>query len=162
MEAAISRLLFSLEKSAPIFLSVWAIRYKAGWDYKLSPQAASLRWIIALVGYLVAVSLPGDSLAYIRVFARLVGLSFLCWPNLAYHLDKRLRRWPSTQGMIISRQTTENGWNIGYNYFFKGERYGGMTLVRPVAGSTPDESYPDGKQLTVSYDPYNPNCSKLI
>ena len=162
MEAAISRLLFALEKSTTVFLSLWAIRYKADWDYRLSPQAASLRWIVALAGFLVAVSLPGASLAYIRVFAWVVGLSFLCWPNFAYHLDKLLRGWPSTQGMVISRQTAANGWNIGYNYFFKGERYGGITLVRPVAGLTPDEAYPDGKQLTVSYDPYNPDCSRLI
>jgi len=162
MEAVISRLLFALEKSVTIFLSVWAIRYKAGCDYKLSPQAASLRWVVALAGYLVAVSLPGDSLAYIRVFAYVVGLGFFCWPNFAYHLDKLLRRWPSTQGTVISRQTTENGWNIGYNYFFNGERYGGTMRVRPVAGSTPDELYPDGKPLTVSYDPYNPDCSRLI
>ena len=97
-----------------------------------------------------------------RPFAFTVGLTFLCWPNFAYHLDKLLRGWPSTQGTVISRQITENGWDIGYNYFFKGERYGGMKLVRPVAGSTPDVSYPDGKLLTVSYDPYNPDCSKLI
>ena len=87
MEAAITLLLFVLGKSATIFLSVWAIRYKAGWDYRLSPQAASLRWIVALAGYLVAVSLPGASLAYMRPFAFTVGLTFLCWPNFAYHLE---------------------------------------------------------------------------
>jgi len=34
-----------------IYLSVWAIRYKADWDYKLSPQASVLRWSIVFLGY---------------------------------------------------------------------------------------------------------------
>ncbi len=117
---------------------------------------------MVLFGYLIAVSTPGASMGLVRVFAYLLGLSFLCWPNIAYHLDKSLRRWPSTQGFVISGEATEHGWNVGYNYFFNGVRYGGIARVQPVVGSTVHDSYPDGKPLLVSYDPYNPDCSQVL
>jgi hypothetical protein len=143
--------------SAGPFLSLWAIRYNADWDYKLSPSAKSLRWSMVLLGYFLGCSLPGRSLAWVRLLAGLTGLCFLCWPNFAYHLDRLLREWPTAEGTIVSSHEEERGRSISYNFNFSGQRYGGIAYLM----ETGDRVLADGTTVLVRYDPYNPDNSKL-
>ena len=77
-----------------IWLSVWAIRKKAEVDEPLDRGAKILRWTIIVVAFGTG-CLPGESLRVVRICGFWVGLSFLCWPNLAYHLRNLFKREPT-------------------------------------------------------------------
>jgi hypothetical protein len=59
IQGLLPRFNFLWQKSLGIWLSVWAIRYKADWDYKLSDTAKAVRWGVVGIGYVLAASLPG-------------------------------------------------------------------------------------------------------
>jgi hypothetical protein len=61
----ISRVSFFWLKSLGPWLSVWVIRYKADCDYRLSPTAKGVRWLVVAIGYVLAASLPGPG--FVRV-----------------------------------------------------------------------------------------------
>src|SRR5512142_2883677 len=96
IQAVVSRVSFLWAKSLGPWLSVWAIRYKTGCDYKLSPTARAVRWLVVLCGYVLAAALPGPGI--VRIVPGLTGLCFMCWPNLAYHLTNFFVAWPKTEG----------------------------------------------------------------
>lgn len=76
---------------ACIWLFVWAFRRKYEIDHHLDGFAQALRWIVAAIGFLTA-SISGEGLGYVRLGGGGVGMSFLCWPNCAYHLARWLRQ----------------------------------------------------------------------
>ena len=138
-----------LAKSAGIGLSVWAVRYKAGCDYKLSTAATCVRWAIVAIGYLLAVSLPTGRL---RVVAGFIGLAFLCWPNFAYHLTKLFVKWPTTTGQIIHAAPSDDVVVLSYAFHVGQQSFGGNTrakcsesapeykCVRPVLAIRPSDA----------------------
>ncbi len=52
------------------------------------------------IGYTVAAALPGPPL--MRVAPGVIGICFLCWPNLAYHLTNVFIEGPTTEGRVGS------------------------------------------------------------
>jgi hypothetical protein len=78
-----------------IWLAVWAIRKKHGLDEKLDRNAQAVRWLIVVSSFGLAL-LRGPEFKLIRIFAGLLLLAFLCWPNFAYHLTGLFRRSPPT------------------------------------------------------------------
>ncbi len=162
LDAIFSRVGFMLTKSIGIWLSVWAIRYKAEWDYKLGETAKWVRWAVVFGMYFLAASLPGSSLAPVRVIAGFTGLLFLCWPNFAYHLANQFIVWPTARGRVISSAEDGSRWVINYSFDVGEDTFGGSNKVKPVPGMTVGEAYPEGSGLTVRYDPLNaPTESKL-
>ena len=111
IEGLLPRFNFPWRKSLGIWLSVWAIRYKADWDYKLGDAAKAVRWGVVGIGYVLAASLPGPGI--VRVMPGAAGLCFLCWPNLAYHLTNLFVEWPTTEGKYFpSRNRTRIGSSV--------------------------------------------------
>jgi hypothetical protein len=104
IDAIFSHVAWALGKSTGIWLSVWAIRYKADWDYRLSTAAKTVRWGVVLGAYFLAASLPGKELGTLRVLVGLLGLVFLCWPNFGYHLTNCFVAWPTTTGNVVLRR----------------------------------------------------------
>jgi|SRR5580698_2886614 hypothetical protein len=82
-------------KIACIWLSVWAIRWKAEADYPLDRFARIVRWTVVALGFAIGYYVPGPGLGYVRVAGGFLGLAFLCWPNFAYHLTNVFRGKPS-------------------------------------------------------------------
>jgi hypothetical protein len=153
-----SHLGYLLQKSTSIWLAVWALWYKAGWDYRLSGTAKAVRWGVVSLGYLLgAAAGPGA----FRAVAVLAGLSFLCWPNFAYRIAYIFMKWPEAQGRVISITDSDRGEVIAYSFDCAGETFGGTALRRRKRNGEPDE-YSPGQYLSVSYDPLNPDQSKLI
>src|SRR5579863_5629946 len=95
-QSLIFHLSFLIEKSVGIWIAVWALRYRAGWDYKLDRAAKIVRWSVVGGGYLLAASLPGPPV--VRLVPGFVGVGFLCWPNFAYRLAKLFTEWPVAEG----------------------------------------------------------------
>lgn len=151
----ISRFNFLWVKSLGPWLSVWAIRYKAECDYKLSPTARCVRWLVVAVGYFLAASLPGPG--FVRLVPGFTGLAFLCWPNLAYHLTNYFVRWPQTEGQVTHFALSDPYPILSYSFELDGNTYGGRTAIKSLAHSS---RYPEGQAITVRYDPFNPNESK--
>jgi hypothetical protein len=79
-------------KIACVWLSVWAIRWKAEIDYPLDRSARIVRWVTVVVGFAIGYFVPDPGLWYVRVAGGFLGLGILCWPNFAYHLTNLLRR----------------------------------------------------------------------
>ena len=73
-----------------IWFSVWAIRRRTEVDYPLDHASRLIRWLIVIVGFFFA-QFPGPEYRYVRLTGGWVGLGFLCWPNLAYHLVRGVR-----------------------------------------------------------------------
>jgi hypothetical protein len=46
-----------------------------------------------------------------------LGLCFLCWPNLAYHLTRLFDDWPTTEGTVgSSEEQSTRRWIIRYDF----------------------------------------------
>ena len=150
---------YVLQRSVGLWLSVWAIRYTAGIDYKLSAQAKAVRWIVVLTTF-AATALPGASLGWVRVSFYLTGLVFLCWPNFAYHLNRLFERWPTVEGRVNSVQAkSPSKWAVAYDFEIGGERYGGLDTVGVGADG---QGISNGGSILVQYDPLNPGRSSHI
>lgn len=151
----------ALEKSIGMWFGVWAIRYKAGLDYKLSTRAGALRWAIVIT-FFALTALPGASLGWLRVSSFLVGLAFLCWPNLAYHSGNLFEKWPTTEGRVNSLQAqTDSKWLVAYDFEVDGERYGGHDTMKSKAAFEGRDSVNDASVL-IRYDPMNPGRTSHI
>lgn len=88
-----------------VWLAVWLIRRRGEIDYPLDGPARALRWIMVGIGFLIGY-LPGSNLEYVRLGGFSVGMGFLCWPNLAYHLRNlfgTVEKPPSTDEPNITR-----------------------------------------------------------
>ena len=151
---------YALEKSLGLWMSIWAIRYNAGVDYRLGAKARAIRWL-AVVSCFALTSLPGASVGWFRVFSYLVGLAFLCWPNLAYHVSKLIEEWPAVEGRVDSVQQSGLQWTVTYDFEVAGERYGGRDTVKSkvgIVGKAPGEI----AWVVIRYDPLNPSRSSRI
>jgi uncharacterized protein DUF3592 len=157
VQTVISRVGFLWLKSLGPWLSVWAIRYKADCDYRLSRTAKGVRWLLVAIGYVLAASLPGPG--FVRVIPGLTGMCFLCWPNLAYHFTNFLVDWPKTQGRVTSFAQFDSHPVVGYTFEFGGNMYGGTTALKSN-GHT--HRYSEGQDVTVAYDPLNPDESRAV
>jgi hypothetical protein len=151
---------YALEKSLGLWLSMWAIRYSAGVDYKLNAKARAIRWML-VVSCFALTSLPGANMGWFRVSSYLVGLAFLCWPNLAYHVSKRFEEWPTAEGRVDSVQQSGLQWTVAYDFEVAGERYGGRDTVKSKA-RTVREAPGEGARVVIRYDPLNPSRSSRI
>lgn len=148
-------------KIAGIWLSVWAIRYQGQLDYKLSSRARLVRWAVVALGFSTA-STPGANLGAVRLWGGFVGLCFLCWPNLAYHLTRVFDDWPTTEGTVgSSEEQSTIRWIIRYDFGFDGERYGGTCKVKALPGIALRDAYPSGASIVVRFDPLNPRNSAV-
>ncbi len=156
LNAAISHASYLFGKSMSIWFAVWAVRYKAEWDYKLSPTAKTVRWAVVAIGYLLAVSLPTG---FMRIITGFIGLGFLCWPNFAYHLTKLLVDWPTAQGRIVSTASSDDGVVVSYAFQVGNQTFGGDALVK---SDGPTAKYSEGERVIVAYDPLNPDESRFL
>jgi hypothetical protein len=82
---------------ACIWLFVWGFRRKYEVDYALDGLALTFRWVVVAIGFLAA-SFQGQNLGYVRLAGFLLGMSFLCWPNCAYHLARWVRHLVGREG----------------------------------------------------------------
>jgi hypothetical protein len=155
LQAAVSQAGYLLERSAGIWFSSWLLRYRAGWDYKLSGVAEATRWTIVLVGYVLGVSFPTPAA---RLTSGFVGLAFLCWPNFAYHLTNLYVEWPITEGYIVSIVDAVSRANLSYSYKHGMGSFSGMASLE--RSDLPAEPSP-GHLIVISYDPLNPSKSKI-
>ena len=152
---------YAIEKSLGLWLSIWAIRYKAGIDYMLGARARTLRWMFVLACFALT-GLPGTNLGWFRVSSYLLGLAFLCWPNLAYHLGKRFEEWPTVEGRVDSvRPESGLRWTVAYDFEVGGERFGGHDSVKS-GDSFIDGHAAEGRSVLIRYDPLNPGRSSRI
>jgi len=152
---------YALQKSLGLWLSVWAMRYKAGIDYKLSVQATAIRWTVVVACFALT-SVPGTNLGWFRVFSYFVGLGFLCWPNLAYRLGNLFEVWPTAEGRVDSVQPrSASRWTVSYDFEIDGERYGGGDSVKSDDG-VKESSPSEGGRVLIRYDPLNPGRSSSI
>ena len=142
IQTLVSHVSFLLQKSLGIWLAVWAIRYKADWDYKLSGTAKALRW--SGIGYTLAASLPGPPL--MRVVPGIIGISFLCWPNLSYHLTNLFIEWPTTEGRVGSAASDGLHSVITYSFELGRDTFGGATTLA-LNNLIP---YSEGQRVTVA------------
>ena len=145
---------FLVQKSIAIWLSLWAIRYKAKWDYKLSSAARNVRWAVVVIGYVLAAGLPGP--AVVRLVPGFVGLSFLCWPNLAYHLTNLFVAWPTTDGRVDSATQDGSRSVVTHTFELGQDIFGGTATLRDMI------PYSEGESVKVAYDPLNPDQSKVL
>jgi hypothetical protein len=152
---------YIIQRSLGIWLSIWAVRYGMSIDYRLGIRGKVTRWAAVLLCFgLTAV--PGSKLGWFRIICYLVGLAFLCWPNLAYYLSKGYQEWPTIEGRINSvEQQQGSSWVVGYDFELGGERYGGRDTVKNDPGHYADVSREDARVL-IRYDPLNPGRSSRI
>jgi hypothetical protein len=76
-----------------VWIAFWAIRHKGELDYKLDTAGKFIRWLsvgICLGFVFLAPELLNPP--YVRVSVFVLGMAFLVWPNLAYHLTRVLRQ----------------------------------------------------------------------
>jgi hypothetical protein len=77
---------------ANIWFVVWAIRRRGELDYELDSTAKLVRWLLAITCLGVAIRFPQLlNPPPVRVCIGFLGIAFLVWPNLAYHLTRLLR-----------------------------------------------------------------------
>ena len=157
LQAVVSRVTFLAQKSLGIWFLVWAIRYKADWDFKLSGTAKVVRWAVITIGYVLAASLPGPG--FVRLVPGFAGICFLCWPNLSYHLTNLFVEWPTIEGRVGSAAQEGLHSIITYSFELGGETFGGMTTLKTGGYTNP---YSEGQRVTVAYDPLNPEQSEVI
>ena len=82
---------FTTSILAVIWLLVWALRHRYELDKPLDGISEGFRWAIVLLGF-VCTYTPEKRLEPVRITAFVIGMSFLCWPNLAYRLTlQRIR-----------------------------------------------------------------------
>jgi hypothetical protein len=74
-----------------IWLVSWAFRRKYETDSPLDGTGQFLRWSF-VVGGLSTGFLRGGNLGGLRVAGLVVGMAFLCWPNLAFHMVEILHK----------------------------------------------------------------------
>jgi len=147
---------FLIQRSLGIWFSVWAIRYAAKADYKISNTARAVRWSVVGIGYLLAASLPGP--AVVRLVPGFAGLSFLCWPNLAYHATNFLVEWPTAKGRIGSARDDGSRSVVTYSFEVGESVFGGTTRLKLNSFN----GYSEGQQVIVAYDPLNPDQSRIL
>jgi hypothetical protein len=145
-----------LEESGSILFASWAVRHRAGWDYKLTSSTMAVRWIAVIAGYTLASSLPGPPL--VRMVPGFIAIAFLCWPNFAWHIMRPFTEWHVAPGHIVSVEETDTGRVVMYDFQFGDERLGG-TAREKLADAA--RSYFPGQALFVRYDPLNPGQSKI-
>jgi hypothetical protein len=150
LQSLVSHVGFLIEKSVGIWFAIWALRHRAGWDYKLNGTARAVRWSVVGVGYSLAASLPGP--AVVRLVPGFLGIGFLCWPNFAYRLAKLFAEWPVTEGRVVAIAKTESGADVMYDFQCEGKRVGGTTSVKQ---RSPLAELSAGQAITVRYDPLN-------
>jgi hypothetical protein len=76
-----------------VWFVFWSYRRKYELDYPLDSSASRVRWAMVWLG--IGVTLAGirwPFSSYIRWIGMLWLLSFLAWPNFAYHLTGLLRQ----------------------------------------------------------------------
>lgn len=149
---------FLVEKSLGPWLSVWAIRHKWNLDYKLNANARLVRWGLVILCYFSAAV---SGVAGVRLSGVFLGLVFLCWPNFAYHLTRIFEIWPSTIGTVNSSRVSGSTWSISYSFELNGQQYGGTSICKPLQDLNMTSIFPPGGQVTVSYDPLNPDKSMV-
>lgn len=157
LQSVISHAIVLFGKSVGVWIAVWAVRSKAEWDYRLSATAKAVRWAMVAIGYLLAGSVPGPR--FVRVILALIGLCFLCWPNLAYHLSKLFAEWHSAEGRIISTAQSNEGLLITYAFQVGDEAFGGNARVRADDAAN---ICSQGQIVEIAYDPLNPDQSKFV
>jgi len=151
---------YALQKSLGLWLSIWAVRFSAGVDYKLSVRGRTIRWLVVVLCFSLT-SMPGAGLGWFRLSSYLLGLAFLCWPNIAYHLSKLFDEWPIAEGRVDSvQQRPASRWTVAYDFEMGGERYGGHDTVK-FNGVIRDCSE-ERIRVLVRYDPLNPGRSSRI
>lgn len=123
-------------------------------DYKLSSAARNVRWAVVVIGYVLAAGLPGP--AVVRLVPGFAGLSFLCWPNLAYHLTNLFVAWPTTDGRVDSATQDGSRSVITYTFELGQDIFGGTATLRDMI------PYSEGEPVKVAYDPLNPDQSKVL
>lgn len=74
-----------------LWLVCWGVRRKYELDYKLDSRTQKTRWAIISVCFLCAM-LQGDEFKWLRILSGIIGLGFVAWPNLAYHLVSLVSR----------------------------------------------------------------------
>jgi hypothetical protein len=116
---------FLLEKSLSPWLAVWVIRSKWNLDYRLSSKARFIRWGTVFICYSFS---PRIDVVALQICGFLIGLTFLCWPNVAYYL---IRPWPVSEGRVTSSRESDSRWSVAYCFEFNGQRYGGHLSSRP-------------------------------
>ncbi len=79
-------------EAVSVWLAFWAIRRKYDLDYRLDRTAQILRWVIIAAAVGLG-RLGAQKFEPLRIFSAFLFLSFLAWPNFAYHLTRILRRW---------------------------------------------------------------------
>ena len=77
-----------LVRASSIWFIVWAIRRKGDFDLELGAKEQVARWCIVLASFALAVTFKQSGQTIPRLVALGIGMAFLCWPNLAYHLVK--------------------------------------------------------------------------
>jgi hypothetical protein len=74
-----------IESAAGIWFASWAFRTKYETDYNLDATMRGVRWGVVLLSFGLA-NVPGPEARAVRLIGGAIGLAFLCWPNLAYHV----------------------------------------------------------------------------
>ena len=74
-----------------VWFFFWPYRRKYDLDHQLDRTAQTVRWLIVLSGFSVAL-LPGPQFKIMRIAGGIVLLAFLAWPNFAYHLTAVFNR----------------------------------------------------------------------
>jgi len=143
-----------------IWLPFWAIRRTVELDYRLNRATQAVRWAIIALSYTLGSVV---SLGRIRAAWFLLALVLLCWPNFAYHLSRPFQNWPTAKGTVeSSEERSSSRWFVTYYFEFGGQTYGGTALIRPIPGMELEQAYPEGRNLTIRYDPMNPGKSSTV
>jgi chromate transport protein ChrA len=79
-------------KAFGVWLISWAIRRKGEFDYPLDWIAKLVRWLVVVIAFAITAQFRPSDCWLCRSIALTIGLAFLCWPNLAFHLTKLFRR----------------------------------------------------------------------
>jgi hypothetical protein len=74
-----------------VWFFFWVYRRKYELDYKLDKTAQTMRWLIVLFGFAIAL-IPGPQFKIPRIIAGVMLVAFLAWPNFAHHLTVLFRR----------------------------------------------------------------------
>ena len=84
-----------------IWLSVWAFRKRYEVDEKLDPSMHVVRWSVVSAG-LATIRIPGARWSALRVVGCVVGVGFLCWPNLAF---RTVKLFHSVAGRAVTKKS---------------------------------------------------------
>lgn len=81
-----------ITRAAGIWFVVWAIRSKGGLDYRLDGLGHIIRWSTVLIAFSLVFVFSRLAMTGPRLIALCIGMAFLVWPNLAYHLSGQASR----------------------------------------------------------------------